>query len=153
MPSPQHNFAGFFRRLGATLIDVALIVLVTYPILIAIYGMEIFDYEKTGFVAGPADLLVSHVLPAAVTVWLWLRYRATPGKLAVRAYIVDAATGDPITLRQAVIRYIGYFISLIPLGLGYLWIAFDQKGQGWHDKLAGTVVIHRPSSTAPASEA
>ncbi len=38
-------------------------------------------------------------------------------------------------------RYLGYFASTIPLCLGFLWIAFDKRKQGWHDKLAGTVVI------------
>jgi uncharacterized RDD family membrane protein YckC len=153
MPSPQYNFAGFWRRLGAASIDVLLILLVTLPVLIGIYGMEYFDYEKTGFIAGPADFLVSYFLPAVATIWFWVRYRSTPGKLALRAYIVDAETGNPITLRQSVIRYLGYFVSLAPLGLGYLWVAFDQRKQGWHDKMAGTVVTYRPSSTASASEA
>jgi len=38
-------------------------------------------------------------------------------------------------------RYFGYFLASIPLGLGLLWVAFDKRKQGWHDKLAGTVVI------------
>jgi len=38
-------------------------------------------------------------------------------------------------------RYFAYFISTIPLCLGFLWITFDRKKQGWHDKLAGTVVV------------
>jgi len=39
------------------------------------------------------------------------------------------------------VRYIGYFVSVIPFGLGFIWIAFDSKKQGFHDKLAGTVVV------------
>ena len=154
MTSSPETFAGFWRRFAASLIDILLIILITFPILIGIYGMSIFDYDKAGLVAGPADFFVSYVLPAVGTIWFWIRYRATPGKLAMRVYVVDAGTGNSITLRQSLIRYLGYFVSLIPLGLGYLWVAFDPRKQGWHDKMAGTVVVARSSSdAAPASEA
>ena len=48
------------------------------------------------------------------------------------------------TLTQLVIRYLGYFVSTIPLGLGLLWVGFDRRKQGWHDKMANTVVV-RPA--------
>jgi uncharacterized RDD family membrane protein YckC len=38
-------------------------------------------------------------------------------------------------------RYFAYYLSTILLGLGFLWIIWDPKKQGWHDKLAGTVVV------------
>jgi len=71
----------------------------------------------------------------------WLMKQATPGKMAVSARIVDAATGNPASTGQLIGRYFGYFVSFIPLGLGILWVAFDKRKQGWHDKLAGTVVV------------
>ncbi|MGA7985503.1 MAG: RDD family protein [Burkholderiales bacterium] len=40
------------------------------------------------------------------------------------------------------IRFLGYFVSIVPLGLGFLWIAFDRKKRGWHDLIAGTVVVY-----------
>ncbi|PIP08224.1 MAG: hypothetical protein COX51_04865, partial [Syntrophobacteraceae bacterium CG23_combo_of_CG06-09_8_20_14_all_50_8] len=46
-----------------------------------------------------------------------------------------------MTYGIAFLRWIGYFISALPLYIGFLWVAFDGKKQGWHDKLAGTVVI------------
>lgn len=144
----SETFAGFWRRVGATLIDILLLVLVTFPILIAIYGMAYFEFDKSGFIAGPADFLISYAFPAVATIWFWIRYRGTPGKLVLRALVVDAETGNSITLRQSLIRYIGYFICLIPLGLGLLWVAFDARKQGWHDKLAGTVVVIRRSPSA-----
>jgi uncharacterized RDD family membrane protein YckC len=39
------------------------------------------------------------------------------------------------------VRYLAYFVSIIPLFLGVLWVAWDKKKQGWHDKLANTVVV------------
>jgi len=71
----------------------------------------------------------------------WIYKQATPGKMAVSARVVDAKTGNTLTVGQSIGRYLGYFVSAIPLGLGLIWVAFDPKKQGWHDKLAGTVVI------------
>lgn len=134
-------YAGFWRRTAAALIDVLLIVMITYPVLITIYGTAYFDPDRSGIVAGPADLLISWVLPIIATVWFWRRYRGTPGKLVLKARVVDARTGGPLTLTQSAIRYVGYFVSLAPLGLGYIWVAFDARKQAWHDKMAGSVVV------------
>jgi uncharacterized RDD family membrane protein YckC len=46
-----------------------------------------------------------------------------------------------MTFGLAFLRWVGYIISAVVLYLGFVWIAFDAKKQGWHDKIAGTVVI------------
>jgi uncharacterized RDD family membrane protein YckC len=63
--------------------------------------------------------------------------------MAVGAIIVDARTGGKPSTRQFIIRYLGYYVSMIPLMLGILWVGFDARKQGWHDKMAGTVVVRR----------
>jgi len=49
--------------------------------------------------------------------------------------------GSALTLTQALIRYLGLFVSFICLAIGVIWVAFDADKQGWHDKIAGTYVI------------
>lgn len=66
------------------------------------------------------------------------------------AKIVDATTGKEPTTKQFLIRYAGYFFGGIPLGVGIFWVAFDRKKQGWHDKMATTVVI-RPAGKEAVS--
>lgn len=134
-------YAGFWIRGGATLIDTGLLLVLTWPLLISIYGWEYFDTEKTEFIAGPEDFFLSWVLPAIAIIGFWITKQATPGKMAVSAKIVDAATGLAPSASQLVGRYFAYFVSVIPFGLGLLWVAFDKKKQGWHDKLACTVVV------------
>lgn len=141
MSTDSVEYAGFWVRVGASLIDTVLMVCVTFPLLVAIYGWSYFDQSKTGFIAGFADFLLSWVAPAVAVVVFWLYKQATPGKMAVSARVVDAKTGNTLTVGQSIGRYLGYFVSAIPLGLGIIWVAFDPKKQGWHDKLAGTVVI------------
>ena len=91
---------------------------------------------------GTAGALALQVLlPAVIFVGFWMWKSATPGKMIVSAKIVDAATlGEPST-GQLIVRYVGYFISSLVFCLGFLWIAFDKRKQGWHDKMASTVVI------------
>lgn len=141
MTTDSLEYAGFWIRVGATLIDTVLVLCVTLPILIAIYGWSYFDASKTGFTAGVADFLLSWVAPAVAVVAFWLYRQATPGKMALSLRVVDAKTGNALTVGQSIGRYLGYFVSTIPLGLGLIWVAFDPKKQGWHDRLAGTVVV------------
>ncbi|MDO9232599.1 MAG: RDD family protein [Methylotenera sp.] len=141
MEEHDYEYAGFWIRTGATIIDVILIMLITFPILIAIYGWAYFDSSQTGIIAGPMDFLLSWVLPAIATILFWLKKQATPGKMAVSVKVVDAKTGQTLSVGQSIGRYLAYFVSLLPLGLGVIWVAFDSKKQSWHDKLANTVVI------------
>ena len=135
------EYAGFWVRVGATIIDTLLIMAVLVPLLVAIYGWAYFEAANTGLFAGPADFLLSGVAPAVAVIVFWIYRQATPGKMALSIRIVDAATGSPPSTGQCVGRYFAYFVSIFPLGLGLLWVAFDKRKQGWHDKLAGTVVI------------
>ncbi|MES2279885.1 MAG: RDD family protein [Pseudomonadota bacterium] len=146
MPQQNLEYVGFWPRLGATVIDVLLQLLITLPLTYAIYGR--LSSSNENLFMGFSDVVVNLILPAVLVIWLWLRFGATPGKMAMSAKIVDADSGKPLSLIQSVIRYVGYFVSLIPFGVGYLWIAFDRRKQGWHDKMANSVVV-RPSGNEP----
>ncbi|MBI3898252.1 MAG: RDD family protein [Gammaproteobacteria bacterium] len=133
------EYVGFWTRVGAALIDSVLVLLICAPIVTAIYGPAYWNGEK--FVQGWLDFIVSWVLPAAAAVVFWKAKQATPGKMAFSARIVDEKTGEAPTTGQLIGRYLGYYVSTIPLFLGILWVGIDPRKQGWHDKLAGTVVI------------
>jgi uncharacterized RDD family membrane protein YckC len=144
------EYVGFWSRLGASFIDGILVCVITFPLLLAIYGTAYWDNES--LIAGPADFLISWVLPSVLIVVLWIRLSTTPGKMAIGATIVDARTGGKPSTRQFVIRYFGYFVSTLPLLLGYIWAGFDARKQSWHDKMAGTVVVRRKlGESAPVS--
>ncbi|WP_193162452.1 RDD family protein [Microbulbifer hainanensis] len=138
-PASEYQYAGFWIRFGASLLDTLILLIFTLPLLAAIYGD--YYWSSASLIKGPADVLISYVFPFVATILFWIYKSATPGKMAVKARIVDARTGKAPTVQQSVIRYIGYIVSTIPLCLGFLWIAWDSKKQGWHDKMAGTVVI------------
>jgi uncharacterized RDD family membrane protein YckC len=146
----HYEYAGFWARVGAALIDSILTLFLTAPLLTMVYGGDYWGNEH--LVVGPADFLISWVLPAIAVIAFWVARGATPGKMAIGAQVVDARTGAKPSTGQAIGRYAGYYVSTIPLGLGLLWVGIDPKKQGWHDKLAGTVVIRRKGgATQPVS--
>ncbi len=139
MTESNHEYAGFWIRVLAALIDTMLLCAIIFPPLVAIYGWSYF--ESTALIQGPADFLITWVVPAVVVLLFWRARQATPGKMVVGARIVDASSGGKPSTGQLVGRYFGYFVSILPLMIGIIWVAFDPRKQGWHDKLAGTAVV------------
>ncbi len=135
----EQEYAGFWIRTGATIIDSVLIIIITWPILTAIYGVEFWVGES--FILGIWDVLISYILPAIAVIVFWVYKSATPGKMATKLTIVDERTGGKPSTGQFVGRYLAYYISMLPLFLGIIWVGIDKRKQGWHDKLAGTVVL------------
>ena len=141
MNEPQPQYVGFWARVGAAVIDTILVMVICAPLLTWIYGAGYWvDLEK-GFIAGPADFLINWLFPAIAVILFWVYRQATPGKMAIGAKIVDAKTGGKPSTGQLVGRYLAYYVSILPLFLGLIWVGFDAKKQGFHDKLAGTVVV------------
>ncbi|HEY6720405.1 MAG TPA: RDD family protein [Burkholderiales bacterium] len=163
--TPQ--YVGFWKRLFAFFIDSLIVVIVLLPVMIALYGggylgrlgsefatllissgdpnadlarnLDILSRSDSAIVA-LLDIKVQIGLIVA-TIVFWRFRGATPGKMLIRAKIAKAGTlGKPSTA-QLTGRFFAYLVSFIPACLGFLWIAFDKRKQGWHDKLAGTVVI------------
>ena len=143
------EYVGFWSRVGAALIDTLLLMFITVPLVTLIYGRQY--WSSSAWIQGPADFLINWLLPAVAVVLFWIYRQATPGKIAIGARIVDAATGARPSSRQLVTRYLGYYVSIIPLMAGIVWVAFDPRKQGWHDKIAGTVVV-RPRRRGPGSQ-
>ncbi|MDN3611390.1 RDD family protein [Vibrio ostreicida] len=146
MKDEQVEYAGFWVRTAASLIDNILITLIVAPILFWIYGEQYFELDRTS--SGSVELLVKLVFFAIVTVIFWVYKSATPGKMLFKLRVVKAESGEPLDVKTSLLRYVGYFISLIPLGLGILWVAFSEKKQGWHDLIAKTVVVRPAPSRA-----
>jgi uncharacterized RDD family membrane protein YckC len=144
------EYAGFWIRVGASIIDSILLMMIIYPILYAVYGWAGLDYGVAMRTTGFVDILLTWILPVVAVIWFWTAKQATPGKMLLSLRVVDAKTGGNLTVGQSIVRYVGYFVSAIPFGLGLIWVGIDSKKQGWHDKIAGTVVVR---SKQPGTEA
>lgn len=133
-------YVGFWKRVGASVIDTIALLAVLLPMLYALYGSAAFSGNPEQS-SGTMGTLLQVVLPALAVILFWKYRGATPGKMLISARVVDADTLGPISTGQAIGRYLAYFLSTFLLMLGFIWVAFDKRKQGWHDKLAHTVVI------------
>lgn len=140
-PTTSVQYVGFWVRVAASLIDTVLILVVIVPVALLVVGKDYFDPLRGVW---SLKILLEWIFPAVAVVVFWIYRSATPGKMVFSAVIVDAATLGKPSAGQLVGRYLGYFVSTLPFGLGLFWVGWDKRKQGWHDKLAGTVVIRAP---------
>lgn len=139
----EFEYAGFWVRFAAYCVDSLLILVLMLPYYFYSY-MQYADVPIDEMPAyTPMDLVLT-VAVIALFIWFWVKKGATPGKMLFGLQIRDAKTGRFITVPRALLRYlVGYTVSAIVFCLGYIWAGFDKKKQGWHDKIAGTVVVKR----------
>ena len=143
----EPEYVGFWIRFVAFLVDSVWTMVVVFLLVALILGQPQIDAETVlRDPAGTIALLSGRLLfdagaVAILVVAFWIARSATPGKMVFSAVIADAESLGKPSKAQLIGRYLGYYVSIIGLMLGFLWIAFDKRKQGWHDKLAGTVVI------------
>ena len=125
--------AGFGQRLGAWLIEGVLFVVV---IIIAA-----FIDAAAG--SGPVLTLLALLGWVIFVLVLWARGQS-PGKMILRLRVIDTG-GQPAGFWKMALReVIGKFVSGLVFYLGYFWIIWDKDQQGWHDKIANTLVVAEP---------
>jgi uncharacterized RDD family membrane protein YckC len=139
MDQQSMAYAGFWMRVLATLIDSVILSVLVIALLLAYYGTSDLAQAQSGLEGALGNALQIVVSVAIIVFWRY--WGGTPGKMLLSQRIVDARTGKPASTGKLIGRFFAYIVSTIPLGLGFLWVAFDRRKQGWHDKLAGTVVI------------
>ncbi len=134
------QYVGFWKRVVAALVDTMAVGVSALVVLVPVVGVDDLFSADPAKLFTPSDL-VQGIVGLVFVLGFWFYLSTTPGKLLFRAYIVDAETLRRPTRRQFVIRYVGYYVCILTLMLGILWVAFDRRKQGLHDKMAGTVVI------------
>ncbi len=141
------EYVGFWPRLGASVIDSLLSLLITMPMLGVVFG-RVTDLTPADFAAHPEGFLVQWALPAAIVIGFWIVWQATPGKMLISARIVDARTGGKPSIGQSLLRLL---VAAVTLGIGFLWVVLDARKQSWHDKAARTVVVRPGSGDGPVA--
>lgn len=135
----EHQYMGFWMRVLASILDniwLSILIMILMLVVAMVFPMdsESMQYLITG---GSINIL----LPLVLVIALWIKFASTPGKMAFKGKIVDAKTFEPVSNGRLILRYLGYFVSIFTLFLGFFWIGWDKQKQGFHDKIAGTVVI------------
>jgi len=151
-----YKFAGFWRRFVAYMIDGFIL-----SIVLTILGVIAIVAYVTGAMSGNGGSLIARMTNpeqlSILTLWIWafsmilnILYFTyfygtsgrSPGKILMGLQVVTT-DGKPLTFGIAFLRSVGYLVSSFVFCLGFIWIGIDKKKQGWHDKIARTVVIIR----------
>lgn len=142
------NYAGFWIRGVASLLDLMAWNLVLYPVeqgFTAALGLSPLGQQITGF---GLELVCLYLYYVEVP----LKWGTTPGKRVFRIYVVDRLTGEPFSRKQAVKRFLGYLPSYGLIGCGFLMVLFHPQKVSLHDWIAGTLAIRRKSWISPGSD-
>jgi uncharacterized RDD family membrane protein YckC len=162
-PSPRDRYAPYHDRVLATTLDVVCLYALfnqpfswlrdhvygaALPQVPESYGDTVSWTElytllvESGYAALVAmEVSIEIAILGGVLTLAQYYLKTTPGRWLVGLKLVDAKTETSPTLPQLIRRLLGYFVSLPPFMLGYIWCAWDGKRQTWHDKIAGTVVV------------
>ena len=121
----EYPAASFASRLGAVALDVMLLAVASVLL---------------DFGVGKAFILF---LVYHVVLWGWKTTTVGGIVCQLRVARVD---GRRLQFSDALVRGLSCIVSVVPGGLGWLWILWDSKKQAWHDKISGTYVLRVPSS-------
>jgi uncharacterized RDD family membrane protein YckC len=133
------QYAGFWVRFAATIIDTILFVLITLPALSFYYGPDYWFAES--MVLGMFDVVMNYVFPAVVVFLFWYYKSATPGKMMLGLKVISLGDRQELSVGQIIGRYFGYYLSSLILCVGFIMVAFSDRKQGLHDRLANTTVV------------
>ena len=139
---PAFTYSGFWRRVGAYVIDGLILSVPTNIIRVAASA------GSGGTFIGPlspgasiAVTLINTIIGVAYYAWLDGTRGQTVGKMVAGIKVVDADSGGFIGVPRGIGRYFARILSGIVLGLGFLWMLWDERKQCWHDKLVRSVVV------------
>jgi uncharacterized RDD family membrane protein YckC len=145
LETKEVTVVGFGPRLAATLIDSAMVGFLSFMLAFILGFIVIFtNMVNPGQVNGVLELLtVLCLLFFSIFYYIgfWTTDGQTMGKTIVGLKVIGT-DGTQLSVGRALLRYIGYIVSASLFSIGFLWAAFDPKRQGWHDKLAGTLVVY-----------
>ena len=135
-PAPGMAFAGPGARLVAYIVDVIVVTVMVIVLTVLSVALVV-----TIPVLAVLPILAVIVVPLLYFPYYWSRSGQTPGMKMMGIRVVRDRDGGPVTGGQAVLRLIGYWVSGFVFYLGYIWIFIDKRKRGWHDLIAGTVVV------------
>jgi uncharacterized RDD family membrane protein YckC len=148
----DYPYGGFWRRFIAAFID-QIILGAVYSLLfflgamagISGFSLSAYQLSSDAILKTTGGLIILYhafcgIINMTYFTWFHGVGGRTPGKMAMGLKVIQAS-GQEMTPGVAFLRWVGYIVSSLVFCLGYIWVAFDPQKQGWHDKIAGTVVI------------
>jgi len=138
----MEHYGGFWRRVGAYLIDLV-ILMVVVGIVGSILGVD-FGFEAAINGNEPDSSPVGDLLSLVIGIAYFAglessSMQATLGKKALGMVVTDV-NGNRISFLRALGRYFAKILSGVILFIGYIMVGLTERKQGLHDMIAGTLV-------------
>ncbi len=135
------QYGGFGRRMMAFLIDN--ILLQTAATFVFMLGLSLVGSD-IDFATLSSLPFLYYLIAVTMNLFYFTYFHSVTGQTVGKRILglrVITNAGEPLKARQAFLRWVGYLVSAAFFYLGFIWIAFDSRKQGWHDKIAGTLVV------------
>ena len=153
-PAPGVEFAGHGPRLVAYILDsILLTVLITALFLVTtvvfLSGATNIEDPETVTIspAAASGAAILFLLIIVISIlyfpFFWARGGQTPGMRPFSLRVVRDLDGGGFGWGTALLRLVGMYVAALVFYLGFIWIFVDKRRRGWHDLIAGTVVIKR----------
>jgi uncharacterized RDD family membrane protein YckC len=144
-PTPGLRYGGFWVRLVAFILDAIVLAVIITAVSPLVSGGSVVSTTTAGgvtvnYTANALGLLIDLIY--FVGFWAWRGQ--SPGMIPFNMRIVMADDGGKVDVVRCLLRYVGLLIGIAVLFLGVIWVGFDRRKPGWHDKIASTVVV-RPT--------
>jgi uncharacterized RDD family membrane protein YckC len=137
------EYAGFWIRFGAKIIDWIIISAVSFIVFIplGIFMATRISFESSGLIMVIIQIM-NWAIPATYVTFFLGKFGATPGKMACKLKVVTA-DNERVSYLRALGRYFAEILSGIILLIGYIMAAFDDERRTLHDRICDTRVIRR----------
>lgn len=141
------------QRFLAALVDGVILSMLSQGLFVVIGQPYTIQYRLQDSVTGelcypvitynPLSMAAGALISIAFMFYFYNKAQS-PGKAIMKMQVVDRETGAPVSFSRMLLRdWVGKLLSGVGLGLGYISILWNKDNQGWHDRVAGTVVIKR----------
>ena len=149
------SYGGFWIRLVARVVDGVVIsvplavIFIVFVVLAGGIASQTNTTDQNAQAAVGVGLLgvwlligvLATIGTVAYFVYFWGTSGSTLGMRIFQLRIVDADTGAPIGIARAIVRYLMSIVNGLACYIGWIWVAFDARKQGWHDKVANSIVL------------
>jgi uncharacterized RDD family membrane protein YckC len=146
-PSTTVEYGGFWIRVLAWILDAIVVGVITSALAPLSGTGTIIDTGEGQFAINYGANAFGGLIGLVYFVGFWTLRGQTPGMIPFGLRVVKVADGSRPDWVSSLLRYVGLIISFVVIFLGVIWVAFDSRRQGWHDKIASTFVVRDVTPT------
>ena len=135
------DYGGFWIRVLAFILDAIVLGVITSAAAPLFGAGPMINTGSGQFGVNYGSNAIGTLIGLLYMVGFWSLRGQTPGMIPFNLRVVRASDGSRPDWVVSLLRYVGLIISFAVIFIGVIWVAFDGRKQGWHDKIAGTVVV------------